>query len=64
MTNYLTVLQLLKRFGIHIYTGEKKTDIELMMAEVKELHESGLLMKEDYLQAILILRNELGKINS
>lgn len=64
MTNYLNVLQLLKRFGIHIYTGEKKTDIELMMAEVKELYESGLLMKEDYLQAILILRNELGKINS
>lgn len=64
MNDYYSVLQLLKRFGIHIYTGERKTDIELMMAEVKELYTNGLLMNEDYLQAILVLRNELSKIES
>lgn len=60
MKNYFDVLQLLKRFGIFIYTGVRKTDLELMMAEVKELFDNGLIMQEDYLQAILILRKEMS----
>ncbi|MGG0667612.1 YqgQ family protein [Sporosarcina koreensis] len=60
MNHYLDVLQLLKRFGIFIYTGNQKTDIEMMMSEVKELYENGLIMKEDYLPALLILKKELG----
>ncbi|MFS0689740.1 YqgQ family protein [Sporosarcina sp. 179-K 8C2 HS] len=61
MTDFFDVLQLLKRFGIFIYTGEQKTDIEMMMSEVKELYDNGLIMKEDYLPALLILKKELGK---
>lgn len=60
MNHFLDVLQLLKRFGIFIYTGNQKTDIELMMSEVKELYDNGLIMKEDYLPALLILKKELG----
>lgn len=59
MKDLLSIINLLKRFGIFIYTGDRKDDIDLMMSEVKDLYESGLLMKEDYLQAILILRKEL-----
>jgi uncharacterized protein YqgQ len=61
MNNFLDVLQLLKRFGIYIYTGDQKTDIEMMISEVKELFDTGLIMKEDYLQALLILKSELVK---
>lgn len=61
MKNHLDVLQLLKRFGIFIYTGDRKTDVGLMLNEVKDLFDNGLIMKEDYLQATLILRQELSK---
>lgn len=57
----MSIINLLKRFGIFIYTGNRNDDIELMLSEVKDLYESGLLMKEDYLTAILILRSELKK---
>ncbi|MCG7345135.1 YqgQ family protein [Sporosarcina sp. ACRSL] len=61
MKDFLDVLQLLKRFGIFIYTGDQKTDIEMMMSEVKELYDNGLIMKEDYLPALIILKRELGR---
>lgn len=59
MKDLLSIINLLKRFGIFIYTGDRNDDIDLMLSEVKDLYESGLLMKEDYLKAVLILRNEL-----
>ncbi|WP_212391270.1 YqgQ family protein [Sporosarcina beigongshangi] len=58
MKDYFGVLQLLKRYGIYIYTGNRSDDIEMVLSEVKDLYDNGLLMQEDYLQAILILRNE------
>lgn len=62
MNDFFDVLQLLKRFGIYVYTGNRKTDIEMIQSEVKDLFDHGLLMQEDYLQAILILRTELSKL--
>jgi len=62
MKDYYGVLQLLKRFGIYVYTGDKKTDIEMIQSEVKDLYDNGLLMQEDYLQAVLILREEASML--
>ncbi|MFC5591006.1 YqgQ family protein [Sporosarcina soli] len=62
MNDYFDVLQLLKRFGIYIYTGNQKADIEMIQSEVKDLYDTGLLMQEDYLQALVVLRNELSKL--
>ena len=62
MKDFLSVIQLLKRFGIYIYTVNKIDDVELIMEEVVELYENGLIMKEDYLKAILILREERKKL--
>ena len=42
MKDYFGVLQLLKRFGIYVYTGNRKDDIELMLSEVKDLYDNGL----------------------
>ncbi|WP_318615023.1 YqgQ family protein [Sporosarcina sp. YIM B06819] len=61
MKDFLGVLQLLKRFGIYVYTGDRKVDIDMVQSEVKDLYDNGLLMQEDYLQAVLILRNEASK---
>ena len=60
MKNLLSIIHLLKRFGIYVYTGNRKDDIDLMMSEVKDLYDSGLLQQEEYLKAILILRTELA----
>lgn len=62
MKDYLAVIQLLKRFGIYVYTGNKKDDIDMVQSEVKDLYDNGLLMKEDYLKAVLILRSEAAKM--
>lgn len=62
MKDYLGVLQLLKRFGIYVYTGNRKDDIDMVQSEVKDLYDNGLLMKEDYLKAVLILRSETAKL--
>lgn len=58
MKDLLSIINLLKRFGVFIYTGNRLDDIDLMMSEVKDLYESHLLTKEDYLTAVLILRKE------
>ena len=62
MKDFLGVLQLLKRFGIYVYTGDRSDDIAMIQSEVKDLYDNGLLVQEDYLQAVLILRNEVAKL--
>lgn len=64
LKDFLSVIQLLKRFGLYIYTGNKRDDIDLIQEEVKELYDNGLILKEDYLSAILILREEERKLQS
>lgn len=61
MKNLLDIINLLKRFGIYVYTGNRRDDIDFMASEVKDLYDNGLLMKDDYLKAILILRQEASK---
>lgn len=58
------VQQLLKRFGMIIYVGERLSDLELMESEIKELYKMGLIQKEDFQMALLILRMEIGKEKS
>ena len=62
MKDFYGVLQLLKRFGIYVYTGNRNDDIAMIQSEVKDLYDNGLLMQEDYLQAVLILRNEAAEL--
>lgn len=58
MKTLYDVQQLLKRFGIIVYLGKRLYDIEMMKIELERLYQSGLLEKEDYLTAELILRRE------
>lgn len=52
------VQQLLKRYGIFIYVGKRMWDIELMLIELKKIHEQGLIESDEYMTALLILKQE------
>lgn len=58
MKTLYDVQQLLKRFGIIVYLGKRLYDIELMKIELQGLHDNGLIEKDDYILAELILRRE------
>ncbi|WP_026689268.1 YqgQ family protein [Alteribacter aurantiacus] len=62
MKNYYDILQLLKRFGTIIYTGDRSDDIELMEEELDELHGMNMIEKEDFIRAKLILREEKSRL--
>lgn len=58
MKTLFDVQQLLKHFGIYIYIGKRLYDIEMMKIELQRLFDNGLIDKNDYLNAELILRRE------
>ncbi|WP_203351383.1 YqgQ family protein [Streptococcus uberis] len=58
MKTLFDVQQLLKHFGIYIYIGKRLYVIEMMKIELQRLFENGLIDKNDYLNAELILRRE------
>ncbi|HGD3035215.1 TPA: YqgQ family protein [Streptococcus agalactiae] len=52
------VQNLLKKFGIYVYIGKRLYDIEVMKIELQRLYDNGLINRDDYLKAELILRRE------
>ncbi|MEG0254945.1 MAG: YqgQ family protein [Vagococcus sp.] len=58
MRTMYDVQQLLKRFGIFIYVGNRLWDIELMMIELRQLHESNVIEKQDFINAMMVLKRE------
>lgn len=58
MNEVYDVQQLLKQFGIFIYTGDRLADLEFMGIELKELYELNLIEPEQYQVGILILKRE------
>jgi uncharacterized protein YqgQ len=55
------VQQLLKKYGIFVYLGDRNADLEMMQEEIRELYQSGLLSIEDFQRSMLILRSEMSK---
>lgn len=60
MKTFYEVQQLLKKYGTIIYIGERIADLEMMLDELKELHNSKLIETLDYQTAVLILRQEMA----
>ncbi|MGR3741630.1 YqgQ family protein [Companilactobacillus sp. DQM5] len=58
MRTLYDVQQLLKRYGTFVHVGKRLWDIELMSIELKKMYEQGLIVKEDYIEAQLILKKE------
>lgn len=61
LTSIYDIQQLLKRFGTIIYTGNRLADLELMVDELRELHDSRLIEEKDYEAALLLLRQEMQR---
>jgi uncharacterized protein YqgQ len=56
-------MQLLKRFGIFVYTKDRIADLEIMEEEIKELYSMQMIEAQDFQLAILLLRQEKGKLS-
>ncbi|WLR43939.1 YqgQ family protein [Bacillus carboniphilus] len=61
MKTLYDVQQQLKQYGTFIYTGNRLADLELMMDEVRQLHQSQLIDKDDFQMALLLLKQEYAK---
>lgn len=48
--------RLLLRYGIYVYDKDRGNMLKLMEMEIRELYQYGLISKEEYTEAILILR--------
>ncbi|WP_096270587.1 YqgQ family protein [Paucisalibacillus globulus] len=64
MKTVYDVQQLLKRFGTFIYTGDRRSDMELMQSEISELYKFKVIDVEEYRMALLILRREVNRVIS
>ncbi|ETP67827.1 hypothetical protein AC739_03575 [Planococcus glaciei] len=58
MKTLYDVMQLLKRYGTIIYTGDPIADLELMEEEIRELYRLQFISAKEYSTAILILRQK------
>ena len=58
MKTMYDVQQLLKQFGTFIYLGNRLWDIELMMVEIRELFDNGVIEKKVFLNAMMVLKKE------
>lgn len=58
MKTVVDLRQLLKQYGSFIYTRDRKLDLQLMLEEVKELYQYGMISIEDYQKAVLVIRHE------
>ena len=58
MKTLYDVQQLLKQFGVFVYVGKRKWDIELMSIELKNLYKAGVIDQPTFAKAQLVLRHE------
>ncbi|WCK55693.1 DUF910 family protein [Aneurinibacillus sp. Ricciae_BoGa-3] len=56
--NILQVRDLLRRFGIAIYTGDRMGDYEMMEDEIRELYKEKLLEIQEFSSAMSVLKRE------
>lgn len=64
MSSMLDIIQLLKQYGVYIYTLDRFGDLELMEDEIKELYKANVLDVKDFQMALLVLRQEKRRLES
>ncbi|MFD1705403.1 YqgQ family protein [Siminovitchia sediminis] len=64
MKSIYDVQQLLKRFGVFVYTGDRIADLEMMEMEVKELYTLQMIEREEFQHSLLLLRREKSRIQT
>ncbi|MFJ8066730.1 YqgQ family protein [Psychrobacillus sp. NPDC096426] len=61
MNSVYDVTQLLKRFGIYVYTKDRLADLEMMEEEIRELYRMQMIDVKEYQMAVLLLRQDQSK---
>lgn len=61
MRTIYDIQQLLKRYGVFIYVGDRIADLELMEDEVRELYKSQMIDIKDFQMALLLIRQEIER---
>ncbi|MEK3953941.1 Uncharacterized protein YqgQ [Psychrobacillus psychrotolerans] len=61
MNSVYDVMQLLKRFGIYVYTKDRLADLEMMEDEIRELYKMQMIESKDFQIAILLLKQEQSR---
>lgn len=64
MKNMYDVQQMLKKYGVFIYLGDRMADLEMMQEEVRELYQTGLISPAEFQTSMLVLRSELSRENN
>lgn len=64
MKSMLDILDLLKKYGIFIYTKDRIGDLYLMEDEIKELYKAKFIETKDFQMALLLLRQEEQRLKS
>lgn len=62
MKNMYDVMQLLKRYHLFIYTGDRIGDLDLMELELAELKEANIIEENEFYLATLIMRREKRRL--
>ena len=60
MKNFYVLQQFLKTFGIIIYMKDRKHTLSMVEYEVRELRRIELISKEEFLRAMLIIKQEVN----
>ena len=60
MKNFYDLQQFLKTFGIIIYMKDRKHTLSMVEYEVRELRRIELISKEEFLRAMLIIKQEVN----
>lgn len=58
MQTMYDIRQILKGFGVFVYTGNRLGDLELIEDEIRDLFKRNLITKEEFRTCILIIRQE------
>ncbi|GKQ42537.1 hypothetical protein RD055328_04600 [Companilactobacillus sp. RD055328] len=58
MRTLYDVQQFLKGYGTFVHVGKRLWDIEVMSMELKKMYEQGIVQKDEYIEAQLILKKE------
>jgi len=64
MKTVYEVQKFLMKFGTVIYTGNRIGDLELMESELEEIFQHNFISNNEYLQAKLLLKKEITRLNS
>lgn len=55
--NLSDINRLLMRYGIYVYDKNEANKIAMMKLEIQELYRNQLISKEEFTEALIILRN-------